>query len=130
MGSETSLGLGDSLSLSLSIPLPHSPERERERERENERQRPETHRENTPKALVHTWSKSLSFLTKIAIFKQAYWFTPVILATQEAEIGRITVRGQPGHKVWEILSQPIKVGCGISHCQSSYVGGRNGGLWT
>jgi hypothetical protein len=31
------------------------------------------------------------------------WFTPVILATQEAEIRRITVQRQPGEIVHETL---------------------------
>jgi hypothetical protein len=34
-----------------------------------------------------------------------WWLTPVILATQEAEIRRIMVRSQPGQIVCEILSQ-------------------------
>jgi hypothetical protein len=29
---------------------------------------------------------------------QVWWFLPIILATQEVEIGRILVRGQPGQK--------------------------------
>jgi hypothetical protein len=33
------------------------------------------------------------------------WLTPVILASWEAEIGRITVRGQFGHTVGKSLSQ-------------------------
>jgi hypothetical protein len=33
------------------------------------------------------------------------WLTPVILATQEAEIRRITVQSQLGQIVWETLSQ-------------------------
>jgi hypothetical protein len=33
------------------------------------------------------------------------WFTPIILATQEAEIRRITVQSQPGQIVRETLSQ-------------------------
>jgi hypothetical protein len=32
------------------------------------------------------------------------WLTPVILATQEAEIRKITIRSQPGQIVLEILS--------------------------
>jgi hypothetical protein len=38
------------------------------------------------------------------------WPIPVILATQEVEIGRIIVRGQPGQKVHKTSSQPIKAG--------------------
>jgi hypothetical protein len=33
-----------------------------------------------------------------------WWFTPVILVIWEAEIGRITVRGQPRQIVHETLS--------------------------
>jgi hypothetical protein len=36
------------------------------------------------------------------------WLTPVILATWEAEIRRIMVRGQPRQKVGKTPSQPIK----------------------
>jgi hypothetical protein len=36
---------------------------------------------------------------------QHWWLTPVILATQEAEIRRIAVRSQPGQIVRETLSQ-------------------------
>jgi hypothetical protein len=34
-----------------------------------------------------------------------WWLTPVILATQEAEITRIVVRSQPGQIVHETLSR-------------------------
>jgi hypothetical protein len=33
------------------------------------------------------------------------WFTPVILTSQEAEIRRISVQGQPGQRVCETLSR-------------------------
>jgi hypothetical protein len=36
---------------------------------------------------------------------RCWWLTPVILATQEVEIRRITVRSQPGQIVHQILSQ-------------------------
>jgi hypothetical protein len=35
------------------------------------------------------------------------WLKPIILATWEAEIGRITIPGQPRQNVHETLSQPI-----------------------
>jgi hypothetical protein len=34
-----------------------------------------------------------------------WWLRPVILATREAEIRRISVRSQPGHIVFETLSR-------------------------
>jgi hypothetical protein len=34
-----------------------------------------------------------------------WWLTPVILATQEAEIRKIEIRSQPGQTVRETLSQ-------------------------
>jgi hypothetical protein len=36
---------------------------------------------------------------------RCWWFTPVILATQEAEIRRIMVQSQPGQTVHKTLSQ-------------------------
>jgi hypothetical protein len=37
------------------------------------------------------------------------WLTPVILATQEAEIRRLTVRSQPGQIVHETLARKNKI---------------------
>jgi hypothetical protein len=47
-------------------------------------------------------------MLKTQIVAGCQWFTPVILATQEAEIRRITVRSQPGQIVRETLSQKKK----------------------
>jgi hypothetical protein len=41
-------------------------------------------------------------------YHQVQWLTPVITTIQEAEMRRIDVRGQPGEKVSETPSQPIK----------------------
>jgi hypothetical protein len=46
-----------------------------------------------------------------------WWLTPVILATQEAGIRRITVRSQPRQIVHEILSRknpPLKRAGGVA----------------
>jgi hypothetical protein len=39
------------------------------------------------------------------VLARLWWLTPVILATQEAEIRRITVGSQPGQTVGETLSR-------------------------
>jgi hypothetical protein len=46
--------------------------------------------------------------TLLRISSQRQWLTPVIQATQEAEIRRITVRSQPGQIVLKTLSQKKK----------------------
>jgi hypothetical protein len=38
-----------------------------------------------------------------------WWLTPVILATQEAEMRRIKVRSQPGQTVLETVSQKYPI---------------------
>jgi hypothetical protein len=42
---------------------------------------------------------------KEAVIARCWWLMPVILATQEAEIRRITVQSQPRQIVCETLSQ-------------------------
>jgi hypothetical protein len=39
------------------------------------------------------------------LLKRCWWLTPIILATQEAEIRRITVQNQPQQTVCKTLSQ-------------------------
>jgi hypothetical protein len=49
---------------------------------------------------------------------------PVIQDIQEAEIGRITVQGQPGQKVSETLPTPKnKLGVVVHVCNPSHLGG-------
>jgi hypothetical protein len=52
-----------------------------------------------------TWQDLVSKKTNKKNQARCQWFPPVIPSTQEAEIGRITVRSQPGKKVQETLSQ-------------------------
>jgi hypothetical protein len=54
-----------------------------------------------------------------------HMLSPVIPATQETEIRRITVQGWPGQKVPKIPSPPIKAGCGGMHLHLGYMGGIN-----
>jgi hypothetical protein len=50
------------------------------------------------------------------------WFMPIIPATQETEIERILVQGQPRQKVLKTLSIN-KVGVVACACDPSYMGG-------
>jgi hypothetical protein len=47
----------------------------------------------------------MSVFFKTALYARCWWLTPVILATQEAEIRRITVQSQPRQIVLDTLSQ-------------------------
>jgi hypothetical protein len=51
---------------------------------------------------------------------QAGWLTPVILATQEVEIRRITVPGQPRQKVRKTPMSTNKTGVLVHACNPSY----------
>jgi hypothetical protein len=77
-------------------------ERERERERKREEER-ETERERI-----------------------TLWLIPVILATWEVKIRRITVQGQPGQKVQTTLSQPIISWTWWCSCHTIYIRSING----
>jgi hypothetical protein len=50
---------------------------------------------------------------------------PIILATQEEEIGKIVVPSQPGQKVIETPSQQKELGMMANACHRSYMGGVN-----
>jgi hypothetical protein len=59
-----------------------------------------------------------------------WWLMPVTPAMQEAEIRRILVQNQPGQKVKEDPISINKLGMVVHFCNSSYVGGHIGGLWS
>jgi hypothetical protein len=50
-------------------------------------------------------AQDLTFSIRINSLARCQWLTPVILATQEAEIRRITFQRQIGQIVYETLSQ-------------------------
>jgi hypothetical protein len=56
---------------------------------------------------------------------QVQWLIPVIPTTQEAEIGRITVQGQPRQKVSETPIPIKKSGVVLGACNPSYIEGIN-----
>jgi hypothetical protein len=51
------------------------------------------------------WVKSMRTMSKTKYKARSWWVTPVILATQEAEIRRTSVQSQPRQMVPEILSR-------------------------
>jgi hypothetical protein len=53
---------------------------------------------------VSTPSKKI-FILKISFLTRHWWLTPVILATQEAEIRRLEVQSQPRQIVCKTLSR-------------------------
>jgi hypothetical protein len=54
--------------------------------------------------IIVAWNKVLE---KVQGYAGCQWLTPVIPATQEADIRRIIVQSQPGQIVHETLSQQI-----------------------
>jgi hypothetical protein len=54
--------------------------------------------------MLKGYSWNGAFLSNFKVNRQVLGFTPVILATQEAEIKRIAVQSQPGQTVRETLS--------------------------
>jgi hypothetical protein len=50
------------------------------------------------------YRQGMETVIKIKNENRHWWLTPTILATQEAEVRRITVRSQPGEIVQETLS--------------------------
>jgi hypothetical protein len=59
------------------------------------------------KGVFICWNSLDHKLLKNRDLSQALWFRPIILATHETEMGRITVQGQPGQKVPETPSQSM-----------------------
>jgi hypothetical protein len=51
-------------------------------------------------------------------YDRSLWLKLIILAIQEAEIGKIVFLGQPRQKVWEIPSQPMAGLGGTVHLSS------------
>jgi hypothetical protein len=66
---------------------------------------------------------ALIFAFKTGITGEARWLRPVILATQEAEIGRVKVGVQPCDE-GNFVHVPIHT------CHSSYTGSILGGSWS
>jgi hypothetical protein len=63
----------------------------------------------------------LSYTTKWIHLSEAQWLMPVIPVTQEAEVCRITVAGQPGQKLVRAISTNKKVGVVMYACHPSYM---------
>jgi hypothetical protein len=58
-----------------------------------------------PPMVIHVHLSAVySSVLNLGIFARHQWLTPVILATQEAEIRWITFQSQPRQNVWESLS--------------------------
>jgi hypothetical protein len=53
----------------------------------------------------------------------AWWYTSIIPVTQEVEIRRVMVQGQPRRKVTKTLPATSKLGMVVHACDPSYAGG-------
>jgi hypothetical protein len=62
-------------------------------------------------------------LDKKCLKNWARWLMPIILATLQIEIGRLTAGSQPGQKVSENPISTNKLGVVLGACEYSYIGG-------
>jgi hypothetical protein len=63
-----------------------------------------------------------TFIREMMEMSQEQWLTLVILATEEAEIGKILVQGQPGQNITLNPSQSINQALVAPACHSSHEG--------
>jgi hypothetical protein len=78
---------------------------------------------------IGKWKRHFSSSLQEHQTDQAQWFKPIILASWEAEIGRIMVQGQPEQKVCQTSSQPVAThichpSCARKHKWEDYSAGQ------